>query len=163
MAASRAFPFAYHITFGTYGTRLHGDSRGTVDRSANKFGEPIIGQNEEWNSEELSLLRFPRRILTVEQRIEIERVIPTICERGGWEYIVSAALPDHVHNLISANVDGKDVRKWLKRWISESLSGIWPLEPDEVWWAECGSVKWVWERDYFDRVETYVRQQRTTT
>ncbi|MCH8164939.1 MAG: hypothetical protein IH889_04955 [Planctomycetes bacterium] len=28
-------PLAYHITFGTYGTRLHGDPRGTVDRTLN--------------------------------------------------------------------------------------------------------------------------------
>jgi hypothetical protein len=29
------FPLGYHITFGTYGTRLHRDPRGTVDRSVN--------------------------------------------------------------------------------------------------------------------------------
>jgi hypothetical protein len=41
-------PIAYHITFGTYGTRLHGDPRGTVDRSMNRPGDPIIGADRAW-------------------------------------------------------------------------------------------------------------------
>jgi hypothetical protein len=36
-------PLAYHITWGTYGTRLHGDKRGTVDRENNAFGTPVLG------------------------------------------------------------------------------------------------------------------------
>jgi hypothetical protein len=43
-----ARPLAYHITFGTYGTRLHGDERGTVDRAMNKPGDPIIGADSSW-------------------------------------------------------------------------------------------------------------------
>ena len=34
---------AFHITWGTYGTRLHGDPRGTVDRNHNHFGDPVLG------------------------------------------------------------------------------------------------------------------------
>ncbi len=39
-------PLAYHITWGTYGTRLHEDSRGTVDRENNSFGTPIVGPDK---------------------------------------------------------------------------------------------------------------------
>ncbi len=31
-------PLAYLITFRTYGTWLHGDERGSVDKNHNKFG-----------------------------------------------------------------------------------------------------------------------------
>ena len=161
MTIRQFYPLAFHITFGTYGTRLHGDDRGTVDRSENNFGDPIVGRQEQWHAEETSKLKYPRRILTVEQRITIEQMIPAICERGGWTHIVSAAAPDHVHNLIAATVAGKDVRKWLKRWLGESLSARWPTEPGQSWWAECGSVKWVWKEDYLGRVDEYVGRQRT--
>jgi hypothetical protein len=40
MISRATFPLAYHITWGTYGTRLHGDERGTVDRSANVLAIP---------------------------------------------------------------------------------------------------------------------------
>src|SRR2546421_11369035 len=40
-------PLAYHITWGTYGTRLHGDGRGTVDREHNEYGTPVLGPDPE--------------------------------------------------------------------------------------------------------------------
>jgi REP element-mobilizing transposase RayT len=155
------FPLAYHITWGTYGTRLHGDTRGTVHHSENQYGDPIIGKDGEWQKEEALLLRFPMRILTIEQRLFIERTVPGICNRGKWDLITVAAGPDHVHAVLRAAVDGKDIRKWLKRWLSEAMSERWPIQPGEVWWAECGSVKWVWNRDYYNRVVNYVQRQVT--
>jgi hypothetical protein len=41
-------PLAYHITFGTYGTRLHGDDRGTVDQAHNFYGDLIAEKDEDW-------------------------------------------------------------------------------------------------------------------
>ena len=38
--ASGSVPLAYLITFRTYGTWLHGDARGSVDREHNVFGTP---------------------------------------------------------------------------------------------------------------------------
>jgi REP element-mobilizing transposase RayT len=156
------FPLAYHITFGTYGTRLHGDDRGTVDRSQNNFGDPIIGHDKDWNSHERRLLKFAPRELTFDQRAFIETAVPKICDRGGWQFLEVAAAPDHVHNMLTGNANGNTIRKWLKRWLGESLSEHWPLQPQELWWAECGSVKWVWTQDYFNRVRDYIRRQRTT-
>jgi hypothetical protein len=48
------YPLAYHITFGTYGTRLHGDERGTVDRSMNHPGDPVIGAEPDWQRMEFN-------------------------------------------------------------------------------------------------------------
>ena len=161
-ATSRAaYPLCYHITFGTYGTRLHGDDRGTVERAHNAFGEPIVGRDGEWQQVEASLLKFPPRMLTVEQRIAVEKIVPEICARGGWEHVDTAAAQDHVHNLVRAAAEGADVRKWLKRWLSQAMSARWPLLDGQVWWAECGSVKWVWTADYDERVKGYVRRQKT--
>jgi REP element-mobilizing transposase RayT len=99
--------------------------------------------------------------LTIEQRLFAENIIPEICIRGGWTFVTAAAAGDHVHNVISASVDSKDIRKWLKRWVSEALNGKWPCEPGQVWWAECGSVKWIWNERYHARAVDYVRKQRT--
>jgi REP element-mobilizing transposase RayT len=159
---STNFPLAYHITFGTYGRRLHGDSRGTVDRSRNNHGDPIIGSDpSRWEREE-TLLRFEPVDLSVTQRQLIELVLPQICERGGWIYHVGAAKPDHIHVLLGAKRDGEAVRKWLKRWLGEHLSIEWPLASEATWWAECGSVKWVWEEQYFANIFDYITKQRIT-
>jgi hypothetical protein len=39
---------AYLITFRSYGTWLHGDNRGSVDRFHNRFGEPYLPTNNAW-------------------------------------------------------------------------------------------------------------------
>jgi REP element-mobilizing transposase RayT len=155
-----AFPMAYHITWGTYGTRLHGGDRVTVDRKENQFGDPIIGIDPDWQMAEQRLMRFPQRLLSLEQKLFVQNKIPEICQRGKWNFIATAAAKNHVHNVVGAAVDGKDIRKWLKRWISEAMNAQWPLKPDEVWWAECGSVKWIWNRGYYERVVQYVEDQR---
>ena len=84
-------PLAYHITFGTYGTRLHGDERGTVDRSMNQPGDPIIGRDDDWNRIERERLNFPPREFTPVQRLLIEELIPLVCNRGKWTLHTCAA------------------------------------------------------------------------
>jgi REP element-mobilizing transposase RayT len=163
MPADPTFPLAYHITWGTYDTRLHGDDRGTVDREQNKPGDPIIGKDEDWQFMGTHLLRFPPRALTSDQRLHLESIISSICVRGNWKFLTTAAASDHVHTMVAAAVDGKDIRKWLKRWLSESLSKKWSLLPEQVWWSECGSVKWIWTEDYYYSVLNYINRQRTTS
>ena len=120
--AKMGSPLAYHITFGTYGTRLHGDSRGTVDRSANNPGDPIIGSDPDRWEFERSRLRFKPVELTPAQRQLIELVLPSVCERGGWQLHIGSAKKDHCHILLTSERDGEAVRKWIKRWLGEQLS-----------------------------------------
>ncbi len=156
------WPRAFHITFGTYGTRLHGDERCTVDRSLNRPGDPIVGRTDDWRRFEAARLKHPPVVLTWEQRRLVEAELPAIAERGGWELYACAAGADHVHALLSTNREPKPVRQWLKRWLGEALSSRWPRPVGATWWAECGSIKWVWDQQYLENVYAYVLAQRTT-
>ena len=155
-------PLAYHITFGTYGTRLHGDLRGTIDRRHNIRGEPVLGQNDAWRRTEKAILRCPPVFLTPEQREYAEVEIPFICDRGHWGYHIAACQTDHVHVLLTADREGPAVRRWLKRWLGDALSQRWPVPGERTWWAKGGSVKWVWDPGYRQRVFEYIERQRTT-
>ena len=70
--------------------------------------------------------------------------------------------PDHVHVVLSADVEGDAIRKWFKRWLGEGLTDRWGLREGETWWAEGGSVKWVWTEECYTRVCGYVADQRAT-
>jgi REP element-mobilizing transposase RayT len=172
-------PIAYHLTFGTYGTRLHGDQRGTVIRAMNRPGDPIIGRDEDWERIERSLLNFPPVVLSEAERLCIESHVLEVCERRDWTYHMAAGRADHVHVLLSAppERDAKAVRRWLKTWLGQVLSDVFPgaiprLERDgstpviaaahPTWWAEGGSIRWVWTREYYDTVFGYIVRQRTT-
>jgi len=161
-AGARSFPLAYHITFGTYGTRLHGDPRGTVDRRRNEPEAPIVGRQDAWRRLEAGRLKHPPIVLNESQRRHAESVLPDICKRGGWACRRCACGPDHVHVLLSARTEGAAVRRRLKRWLGEALSARWPLPAGASWWADSGSVRWVWDEEYLRNVANYLQDQRTT-
>jgi len=50
-------PIAFFITFRTYGTWLHGDERGSVDRCHNHYGTPRLPANTLRQQYELQLLK----------------------------------------------------------------------------------------------------------
>ena len=158
-------PIAYHITFGTYGTRLHGDERGTIHRSENKPGDPIIGSDPGWWSQERGILRFEPVVLDRSKMLHAESLATAICDRGGWKCLNCAAGPDHFHLLVRCDkrrAEGEAIRKWFKRWLGEGMSARWPLPEGATWWSEGGSVRWVWTRAYFDHVFDYLKRQRAT-
>jgi len=54
------FPLAYFVSFRTYGTLLHGDERGSVDRKQNKYWTPRIAPNKRLQTAERKLLKRRR-------------------------------------------------------------------------------------------------------
>lgn len=105
-------------------------------------------------------------------RTFVEKIIPTICERGGWGYHVCAAPAppdnDHFHVLLDApkSIHGKQIRMWLKRWLTEAMNLEFGAAPDGggsgEWWVDGGSTKPVKDEAYFANVFKYDRDQRTT-
>jgi len=56
-------PLAYFLSFRSYGTWLHGDKRGSVDRFHNKYGTPRLPENAKWFNYNLTSLRAAPMIL----------------------------------------------------------------------------------------------------
>jgi len=156
-------PLAHHLTWGTYGTRLHGDERPTVERAHNRYGEATLEYDQHRWFREAGLLRFPPIAFDDGRMRVVESLVPTICTRGGWTLFACACGPDHVHVLLDTNGnDAKAVRMWLKRWLGEALSERFALPTGATWWAECGSVKFIFDDRYFGRALPYVLNQRAT-
>ncbi|HEX8912233.1 MAG TPA: hypothetical protein VF796_07725 [Humisphaera sp.] len=156
-------PLAFHITFGTYGTRLHGDERGTIDRKANRPGDPIVGSDASWWSQERGRMKFPPVVLTLEQMRHAEQSVPYVCTRGEWTLRTCAAGPDHVHVLLTAmclHPEPERIRMWLKRWLGQAMSKRWSLPEGATWWAEGGCIRYVWSEEYYEAVHKYERDQR---
>ncbi len=154
----------WHITFGTYATRLHGDDRPTVDREQNTRGQDFIWHDDERLKDAHDKRKGDAVYLTAAQRAVIESLIPGICERGGWEYRICASPleGDHVHVLLDAkcSIEPDAILMWLKRWVTQELNKRWG-KPVTSWWAECGSTKPVKNPTYLNNVYHYIRRQRT--
>ena len=147
----------YHITVGTYGTRLHGGAAPTVERPRNKLGDEFVGYDPV--KEKFIRDRMVQNpvYLTEEQRLYIETIAPTICKRGGWEYHLIGCQEDHFHLLLSGDVEPKKIRHWFKFWLTQELNERFGKQK---WLVECGSTKWINDDDYFKAVYEYIRKQR---
>jgi hypothetical protein len=154
----------WHITFGTYGTRLHGSFAPTVDKQHNLRPEPFLPPNIVRVESDRERMKFPPRYFTHDQRLFVENELPEICTRGGWDYRICAAGSDHVHLLcdVVPNVHGEKVRRLVKRWLGQSLSDRWPLPKDATWWAEEGSNIAIGDEAYLNNCYAYIFRQRAT-
>lgn len=149
----------FHITVGTYGTRLHGGTAPTVERKRNKLGDEFVPRDQAKEKFIRDNMIQNPVYFTNEQRIFIESIAPKICERGEWKYHLIACQTDHFHLLLSGTADPKKIRHWFKFWMSQSLNKKFEKR---IWFAECGSTKWINDEDYFKNAFEYVRKQRTT-
>lgn len=71
---------------------------------------------------------------------------------------------NHVHTLLTAppHLHGKQIRKWLKRWLSQSLTQAFG-PPPKCWWAQAGSTKPIKNKQYLINATNYINKQRTST
>ena len=100
-----AFPLAYLITIRTYGTWLHGDLRGSVDRHGqNIFGMPRIEPNAELTRimrEEMNGSPF---VMNISQRLAVHREIEDVCRRRSYLLRALNVRTNHLHSVVSAEV-----------------------------------------------------------
>jgi REP element-mobilizing transposase RayT len=158
-------PLAYHITWGTYGTRLRYGPRPTVSRDQNDFGAPALNYDQHLWEREKGNLKYPPVLLDRDQMRFIESMIPALCERGRWTLRTCAAGPDHVHKVLTSDQNPDTIRRLLKRWLGQALCDRYPMmavTPDFTWWAESGSIKWIDDPAYLANATKYVTDQRAT-
>ena len=150
----------YHITIGTYGTRLHGGERPTVDRfDKHQYGEEFLERDAKRELFARDKMTQRPVYLTQEQRQFVENVMPDICQKGKWLYHIAACQVDHLHLLVSSDVEPKKIRRWLKQWLTMALNDKFGKRQ---WLAEFGSTKYLFEEGYFEAVYEYIKAQRIT-
>lgn len=69
------YPMGFHITWGTYGGRLHGSSKPHVDRDHNVYGEPFAPFDPSREQDARNRMREDPVSLTPDQRRAVERAI----------------------------------------------------------------------------------------
>ena len=147
---------AYHITFGVYLARPPGSAKPHVDRKHNEYKSPLAPADPELEARSRASASDTEVSLTVPQRKVVEEAIRDVAERYGWTIHAIAIQSDHGHVVISAPRPGDQLREALKAVASKRLNKQFGKRR---WWAEGGSDKYLWERDYFDNAVKYVRDQ----
>jgi hypothetical protein len=95
-------PLAYFLTFTTYGTWLHGDTRGSVDPAHAAFDSPVLEPNAMREETMRAHLRHRPVTLSAPLWTTVERAIRDRCQFRGWTIEAVNVRTNHVHAVITA-------------------------------------------------------------
>ena len=149
-------PLAYFISFRSYGTWLHGDQRGSIDRFNNRFRSPYIPPNKNWKKHNEQKLRAEPLTLDAEHRAQIKAAIRETCDIRKWFLHAMNIRTNHVHTVVTALKSPDIVLNAFKANATRKLRErkLWPhlFSP----WADKGSKKRLWNEKSVARAIDYV-------
>ena len=150
-------PLAHLITFRCYGTWLHGDSRGSIDRFHNRYRSPYIEPNNNWHRYNTAILESEPVTLDASRRRSVEAAILETCTDRKWQLHALNVRTNHVHTVVSIGLVKPALAlvalkaKSTKRM---RLDGCWRRESSP--WAAKGSKRSLWNERSVARAIDYV-------
>jgi REP element-mobilizing transposase RayT len=154
-------PIAFFLTWSTYGTWLPGDARGWIEyRRGFQLPDPIL------ELECAARMTEDACRLAPHQRERVHKQVAETCEHKRWLLHAVNCRTNHVHIVLSSTAHPKIIREQLKAWCTRRLneqqadSGIPEQERRSKWWAERGSIRWIFrEADLAAAIEYVLNQQ----
>jgi len=143
------FPLAYLITFRTYGTWLHGDERGSMDRNNNVYGSPKITPNKRFKESDRKQQKHPPVKLDARQRPVVEKAVREVCHHRGYFLQAINARTNHVHTVVSA-------ARAFKAYANRKLRRAKLLSPEVKPWTRHGSTPYLWKERHVLKAIDYV-------
>jgi REP element-mobilizing transposase RayT len=138
-------PLAYFISFRTYGTWLHGDERGSIDRHNNAYGTPKIPANEHWESISTNRMNTGAFFLNADCRSAVEEAIKETCDVRGWLLRAINIRTNHGHAVVdNPGRPAKDILAALKANATRQLRERGLIAGDLSPWAAKGSMRNLW-------------------
>jgi REP element-mobilizing transposase RayT len=146
-------PIGFFLTWATYGTWLPGDSRGWVEYHRGwQLPDPIL------ELESAAKMSDDACRLNRMQRNAVETQIAETCRHRCWLLHAVTCRSNHVHVVLSAaDTRPKVIRASLKAWATRCLKEHFDAQRDN-WWAERGSIRWLWEDDDVEGAVQYVKE-----
>jgi len=150
------FPLAYLITFRTYGTWLHGDERGSVDRQHNVYGTPRLGSNPNRKHVEEMQVKGPPIVLNAVQRVTVEKAVREVCRHRRYALLALNARTNHVHAVISAACKPEPILDALKAYATRKLRKGGLISTGTKPWVRHGSTRYLWKEQQVEKAIDYV-------
>lgn len=146
-------PLAYLLTWTTHGCWLPGDARGWV-----KAGETEIQDGDEstLRKSQRNLSQPPVKLSEVQRQI-VNETVRQHCDIRGWTLHAVNVRTNHVHVVVTADVEPEVVLNQLESWCSRKLNEDYGEK--RRWWTNHGSTRWINDKQYFRNAINYVENQ----
>ena len=149
-------PLAYLISFRSYGTWLHGDNRGSIDRFHNRYGQPYLPLSDAWERHNRKQCRTDPFILGARERQAVQKAIRATCCIRRWDLQALNVRTNHLHVVVTANHKPELVLNAFK------ANATRQLREDQLWphpfspWADKGSKRLLWNERSVAKAIDYV-------
>ncbi|NJM54477.1 MAG: hypothetical protein HC846_14550 [Blastocatellia bacterium] len=150
-------PLSYLITFRCYGTWLHGDERGSVDRFHNIFDTPFIQPNERLKNHIAENLKDKPVELDAQRRTFVEKAIRETCQKRNWGLLAINVRTNHVHVVVDTG--NRNPNQAL---IAFKANATREMRENNCWnsehspWADKGSKRWLWNEKSIEIAVDYI-------
>lgn len=149
-------PLAYLITFRTYGTWLHGDPRGSIDKYHNKYGGSRAVPSPVREQIHNERLKSPPFLLNANSRSVVENAIREVCQFRDWRLIALNVRTNHAHVVPFADAPSEKMLNDFKAYSTRRLreNSEWQFKHSP--WVDKGSRRFLWTETHIEAAVDYV-------
>jgi len=153
----RSVAKGYLITFRCYGTWLHGDERGSVDRRFyNRFGTSKIAPSIEKVARKATQLKHQPYVLGIQERSVVQKAIEEVCRVRGYGLFAVNVRTNHAH-VVTSNSDAPErIMNSFKAYATKALRAEGLIGNDFRPWSRHGSTKYLWTDEHIAQAVEYV-------
>jgi REP element-mobilizing transposase RayT len=150
-------PKGFLITIRCYGTWLHGDERGSVNRrSFNSVGFPGITANKSLNQSDTSQLVSKPFSLGSAERSIVEAAIKDVCKHKSIGLAALNVRTNHAHAVTIASSGPEQIMNSFKSYSTRRLREAGLLGSSQKVWSRHGSTRWLWTEEHVEIAVRYV-------
>ena len=138
-------PLAYLITFRCYGTWLHGDARGSIDRFHDQYKSPYLPRSDRRVEVAQRLLKSRPELLDAMRRKIAEEAIRAVCAYRDWHLHAVSVRMNHVHSVASIGTVSPDrALNAFKAYATRLMRqrNCWKHQHSP--WSDRGSKRYLW-------------------
>ena len=155
----RPVALTYLITFTRYGTRLHGDETGSVDREHNFPGNRYLDPNPLRQRFEKRRMDQAAYALDTQRREIVLGAVQEVCRHRNWHLLAAHVRTNHVHVVLEAMQEPEKILNTLKSYASRDLNKA-GLDQAQRRWTRYGSTRYLWKpKEIVAAIEYVVRGQ----
>lgn len=155
------YPIAYLITFTTYGTWLHGDKRGSVDKEHNQYRSSFISSSSVLQRKEQSSLKNPPFTLGKRQGEAVSEAILQVCKFRGWFAQAIHVRSNHVHIVVSGKAKPEQMMVDFKVYATRAIKRHSNEQTTtKKYWTRHGSTKYIWTKERLVSAVKYVKNEQ---
>lgn len=153
-------PLAFLITFRAYGTWLHGDERGSVDRFHNRYAAAYFPPSDARRQQNQNRLKHAPVTLNTKQRESVAQAVRETCTIRSWVLHSLNVRTNHVHAVLSAGVRPELALNALKANATHQLRREDQWRESHSPWSDGGSRRYVWTELGLERAIDYVMNRQ---